>query len=577
MKRPHLPRRWLAFWDRLPLRGRLIGVATVLIAVGLVLAGLTSTALLQRSLVAQIDDKLRTEGTALANQRVTALLNGLHQTGGPSDYYVRLQVEGAQSFVWGSQSVVDAYGEPNVPNLSAQQVAALDGRPFTVESSVSGSHWRAVAYPTNDATGWVLIALPLAEARDTTSTMVSVLLLSGIGIVLLGGLAAGWAVRRSLAPLGRIEETAAAIAAGDLSRRVRTAPVTTEVGRLGVALNGMLTQIEAAFDARTASEARMRQFVADASHELRTPLATIRGYAELYRMGALTGPEQVDDTMRRIEGSATRMGTLVEDLLALARLDEGRPIAYAPVDLTVLAADAISDLHALDPDRPARLAPLGPGQPAGAAVVLGDDARLRQVVANLVGNVVQHTPPGTPVEIAVGTGVGVGVIEVRDHGPGIDPAHAARVFERFYRVDASRTRESGGAGLGMAIVAAIVSAHGGQVTLAQTPGGGTTVRVVLPAAVAGLASDVGDETDTTAETRGHAGRGEAAESREQAERRHLDESREPGESRHDGARTPAANGVVPDRMPVTSDDARMGAPDERRTVPDGPREAADRG
>ena len=495
MRRPHLPQRWLSVWERMPLRGRLIAVATVLIAVGLVLAGITSTALLQRSLVAQIDDKLRTEGFSLANQRVAALVNGLHQTSGPSDYYVRLEVPGAQSFTWGSQSVVDAYGTPDVPGLTAEQAGALGGRPFTLESSVPGSHWRAVAYPTNDAGGWVLIALPLGEAHDTTSTMVSVLLLSGTGIVLLGGLAAGWAVRRSLAPLSRIEETAAAIAAGDLSRRVRTAPETTEVGRLGVALNGMLTQIEAAFDARTASEARMRRFVADASHELRTPLATIRGYAELYRMGALTGTEQVDDTMRRIESSATRMGTLVEDLLALARLDEGRPIAHQPVDLTVLAADAISDLRALDPDRPARLAPLAPGATAGPALVLGDDARLRQVVANLVGNVVQHTPPGTPVEIAVGTAPGVGVLEVRDHGPGIDPEHAARVFERFYRVDASRTRQSGGAGLGMAIVAAIVTAHAGQVTLAQTPGGGTTVRVALPAAPPGGGPDDEPEHD----------------------------------------------------------------------------------
>jgi two-component system OmpR family sensor kinase len=245
----------------------------------------------------------------------------------------------------------------------------------------------------------------------------------------------------------------------------------------------MLAQIEQAFAVRAASEARMRRFVADASHELRTPLATVRGYAELYRMGALDEPAKVDDTMRRIEGSATRMGGLVEDLLLLARLDEGRPVAREPVDLTVLAADAVSDLHALDPDRPARLVPLDPGTNGGPVEVTGDDARLRQVVANLVGNVVRHTPAGTPVEIAVGTADGAGVLEVRDHGPGIDPAHAARVFERFYRVDASRTRESGGAGLGMAIVAAIVGAHRGHVSLAETPGGGTTVRVAVPAGV----------------------------------------------------------------------------------------------
>ena len=259
-------------------------------------------------------------------------------------------------------------------------------------------------------------------------------------------------------------------------------PEHTEVGRLSAALNGMLAQIEQAFGAQSASEARMRRFVADASHELRTPLATIRGYGELYRMGALTTTDQVDDTLRRIEQSATRMGALVEDLLALARLDEGRPMRTGPVDLTVLAADAVSDLHALDPSRSTRLVPLVDGAAGAPCVVVGEESRLRQVLANLVGNTVQHTPPGTPVEIAVGMlPTGEGALEVRDHGPGIDPEHAARVFERFYRVDASRGRDSGGAGLGMAIVAAIVEAHAGSVHLSQTPGGGTTVRVTLPA------------------------------------------------------------------------------------------------
>ena len=243
----------------------------------------------------------------------------------------------------------------------------------------------------------------------------------------------------------------------------------------------MLAQIEQAFGAQTASEARMRRFVADASHELRTPLATIRGYGELYRMGALTTTDQVDDTMRRIEQSATRMGALVEDLLALARLDEGRPMRTGPVDLTVLAADAVSDLHALDPARPTRLGPAR-GRRAERSV-----RRRRRGVAAAPGAREPRRqrrpahPTGTPVEIAVGLlPSGEGAIEVRDHGPGIDPEHAARVFERFYRVDATRGRDSGGAGLGMAIVAAIVAAHHGSVRLAQTPGGGTTVRCHAP-------------------------------------------------------------------------------------------------
>ncbi|MCL2464383.1 MAG: HAMP domain-containing histidine kinase [Micrococcales bacterium] len=464
-------------FDRIPLRVRLVALTTLLLGAGLVLAGVASATLLQRSLVAQIDDKLRTDGTTLANQ---TLSYGISNPTGPSDYYVQFQTDGGRPIVWGWPATLERYGTPRIPDLTASQAAAQSGQAFTVPSDRSGSRWRAVTYPANVPHSWVAIALPLAGTQDTTSTMVAVLLLSGVGILLLGALAAGWAVQRSLRPLAQIEDTAAAIAAGDLSRRVRPLPESTEVGRLAASLNGMLTQIEQAFAARTASEARMRQFVADASHELRTPLATIRGYAELYRMGALDQPEQVDDTMRRIEDSARRMGTLVEDLLLLARLDEGRPIAHEPLDLTVLAADAISDLHALDPQRPATLVPLDPGAIVAPTVVVGDDQRLRQVVGNLVGNVVRHTPAGTRVEIAVGTVGGAGVVEVRDHGPGIDPAHAARVFERFYRIDASRTRESGGAGLGMAIVAAIVAAHRGQVTLAQTPGGGTTVRVAVP-------------------------------------------------------------------------------------------------
>jgi two-component system OmpR family sensor kinase len=475
-----LRRRWAA----VPLSARLIAVITVLVAAGLVLAGITSATLLQRSLVAQIDQKLLTEGRTVAQRQLQELATSGLRPLGPSDYYLRFQAPG-YDVPWATATTVDQYGTPQIPDLTYDDAKDLDLRAFTVSSDRTGSRWRVVAFAT-DWNGSVVVALPLSGTADTTRTMIAVLLLSGVAIVLLGALAARFAVRRSLQPLAQIEDTAAAIAAGDLSRRVPALPESTEVGRLAGALNGMLAQIETAFAARTASETRMRRFVADASHELRTPLATVRGYAELYRMGALTTTEQLDDTMRRIEGSATGMGSLVEDLLTLARLDEGRPVAAEPVDLTVLAADAVSDLRALDPERAARLVPLVEGDEAAPVVVTGDDARLRQVLANLVGNVVRHTPAGTPVEVAVGAVDGSGVVEVRDHGPGIDPEHATRVFERFYRVDASRTRESGGTGLGMAIVAAIVAAHRGTVSLAETEGGGTTVRVAVPV---GHASD----------------------------------------------------------------------------------------
>ena len=484
-----------ATWRGTSLHWRLVTITAVLLGTGLVVAAVTATTLLERSLLAPVDDKLATEGQAVAEDALVFLSMG----GGrlvPTDYYVRVQTPGDEAPLV-SHAAHEAYGTPRVADLTAAEASAIRGEPFTVPSTRVGSTWRVVAYPfqaPDGTTGSVVVGLPLKDIHATVVTMAWTLAASGALIVAAGVLVGGWAVRRSLRPLGEIERTAAKIAAGDLSQRVPVAPESTEVGRLGVALNGMLAQIEEAFDARTASEARMRRFVADASHELRTPLAAVRGYAELYRMGALTTDEQVSDTMHRIEDSARRMGSLVEDLLALARLDEGRRGKVGPVDLTVLAADAVSDLRALDPQRPVRLEALD--GVSGPRVVLGDEERLRQVLANLVGNAARHTPPATPVEIAVGAGPDdrTAVLEVRDHGPGIPPEHAGRVFERFYRVDASRTRDSGGSGLGMAIVAAIVQSHGGHVGVHETPGGGATVRVELPVA-APPAHAAGDTSD----------------------------------------------------------------------------------
>ncbi|WP_159810547.1 sensor histidine kinase [Cellulomonas citrea] len=473
-----------------PLLARLVVIITALIAFGLVVAGVLSATLMQRFLVTQVDTKLQAEGKAAAKQTLSAYLDGSPSGYLPTDYSLRIRLGSTDVSTTPTAVARTDYGTPKLPEISPARAEEIQDVPFTVGSD-SAVTWRAVAYPlynnsTGELAGSVVIALPLGDVHEATQQLASVLLRSGLGIILVGGLLGAWAVNRSLRPLREIEKTAAAIADGDLSRRVPTAPARTEVGRLGVALNGMLTQIERAFSARTASEVRMRRFVADASHELRTPLATIRGYAELYRMGALASPQAMDDTMDRIESSATRMGTLVEDLLALARLDEGRPLDRRPVDLLVLAVDALADLRALDPDRPTALVPLVGDGKAAPCWVHADEARLRQVVANLVGNVVRHTPHGTAAELAVGTstasdGAAVGVIEVRDHGPGIAPEHADRVFERFYRVDASRTRDSGGAGLGMAIVASIVQAHDGTVELLTTEGGGTTVRVTIPA------------------------------------------------------------------------------------------------
>ncbi len=480
-----------ALWARTPLLARLVGITTVLLATGLAIAGATTTTLLSSYLTGQFNAKLRANNETYKDQvRAT-----FHRYGslepldallwGADDYALQAEIYGERVERAPGAGTTEPYGTPHLPDVDADDLSRATW--FTVGSDVRGSAWRGIITPItvgDDVVGYLLYAEPLGDVQSTVRRAAVALWTSAVAILVIGAIVATWAVRRSLRGLREIETTAAQIAAGDLSRRVPPAPETTEVGRLGAALNSMLGQIEAAFDDRTRSEERMRRFVADASHELRTPLAAIRGYGELYRMGALTEKEQVDDTMRRIEQSATRMGGLVEDLLALARLDANRPGRTDPVDLAVLATDAAHDLRALDPTRDVRVGPLAGGT-GGPAVVRGDEARLRQVLANLIGNVARHTPAGSPAELAVGRAGDRVVVEVRDHGPGIAPEHAARVFERFYRVDASRTREGngtgGGAGLGMAIVAAIVEAHHGEVALTRTPGGGTTVRVLLPA------------------------------------------------------------------------------------------------
>jgi len=275
-------------------------------------------------------------------------------------------------------------------------------------------------------------------------------------------------------PLVEIERTAGAIAAGDLSRRVVDADEHTEVGRLGASLNEMLSQIEQAFAKQQASEARLRQFLADASHELRTPLTSIRGYSELFRRGAAERPKDLASAMRRIEDEAERMGVLVEDLLLLARLDQGRPLERNPVDLAAIAREVVADATVLETGRPITVEASSP------VVVLGDEQRLRQVVANLVRNALDHTPAGTPVEVRVGVETTRAVLTVTDHGPGIAPEHLPRIFERFYRADASRARESGGMGLGLAIVASIAEAHGGSARVESEMGSGATFIVEIP-------------------------------------------------------------------------------------------------
>ncbi len=250
----------------------------------------------------------------------------------------------------------------------------------------------------------------------------------------------------------------------------------TEVGRLGASLNAMLSQIEIAFKERQASENRLRRFVADASHELRTPLTSVRGYAELFRRGASENPEDLAVVMTRIEAEAERMGILVEDLLLLAKLDQGRPLAHEPVDLSALVGEMAGDHRLLHPEWPIE------EETAPGLTVSGDELRLRQAIGNLLSNARSYTPPGTRIAVSAAAGDGMARIEVADEGPGVPSEMGDRVFERFFRADESRTRSSGGAGLGLAIVSAIAAAHGGRAEMESTPGKGATFRIVLPLA-----------------------------------------------------------------------------------------------
>lgn len=312
------------------------------------------------------------------------------------------------------------------------------------------------------------------EYDELTSRVAGVAIISSIGTVLAVVVASAFAVKRGLRPLDDIAATADKIGSGDLSRRVPIEEEGTEVGRLGAALNAMLGQVESAFRDKEASEARLRRFIADASHELRTPIATIRGYAELFHRGAAGRPDDLAKVTSRIESEAKRMGTLVDELLLLARLDQGSTAHRERVDLTVLAAEAVSDAAARARERSLHV------EQDGAVVVSGDVARLRQVLANLLSNVLQHTPPESSAAVRVRAEGEDAVVEVVDTGPGLASDECARVFERFFRTDAARARDGGGAGLGLSIVESVVVAHGGKAEVDSEKGVGTTFRITLP-------------------------------------------------------------------------------------------------
>ncbi len=438
------------------LRARLSIGLVVLCALGLAIAGIVTYSTLRTYLYDRVDSQLSAEVRRPFDAR------------GPGQPQLS---SGAYGELRDSEGTVLAkafFPDTPVPDLPDD----LEPGYYTVDATEGSTNFRVIVEPAREFTR--VLALPLDDAEHTLDRLLlTEAIVAAIVLAALAGLG-WWFVTRELRPLENMGATAGAIAAGDLSQRVEPENENTEVGRLGIALNAMLVQIEAAFAERTASEDRLRRFVADASHELRTPLTSIRGYSELFRRGADERPEDLAKAMRRIEEEAARMGVLVDDLLLLARLDQGRPLEREPVDLTLLAEDAVSDARTVAPDRTVTFAP------NGAVTVLGDESRLRQVLANLLSNAYTHTPPGTTVAVAVQRDGDDAVVVVADDGPGLSAETAEHAFDRFWREDASRARASGGVGLGLAIVSAIATAHGGTAEVESTPGVGATFRVRLP-------------------------------------------------------------------------------------------------
>ena len=464
------------------LSGRLLIGIVVLVVVGLLVADSATYAALQNFLIGRVDAQLSTShNVAISGLGGPAQGNGPPPgTGLPADTIIeRVQadgtvVEGKRLQPFGTTSSSTA-----VPVLPRPLPAASENSPAVVTlPGINGvAHYRAAIWPEDLFRGdYVVLAIPLNDFDSTVSQLLQLEVLISLGVVGATAVLALIIIRIGLRPLDRMAAVAGDIAAGDLTRRVEPATPRTEIGRLGIALNGMLSQIEAAFGERTRSEARLRRFIADASHELRTPLTSVRGYAEMLRRGAERSPEDAALARRRIEEESQRMSVMVDDMLALARLGQGRPLETEQVDLQAIARDAVADAHAVAPQRSISL-----DAPA-SVLIAGDDTRLRQAVGNLMRNALVHTPAETPIEVGLAAHDGMATLSVVDHGPGLKPDDASRVFEPFYRADPSRSRDSGGAGLGLSIVAAVINAHGGKIKVSETPGGGATFEVELPLA-----------------------------------------------------------------------------------------------
>jgi two-component system OmpR family sensor kinase len=553
-----------AWWNGISLRTKITGVTVMLLTLGLLVSGAGTMSLLRSYLLQEVDK--RVENAAVQLDAVSAREGSL-------DRFVSLASDGSCEVTAGLgegvyMAVLDPTGRlrcdnredteaiPDLSEVTLRDILDRDGDPFTMSDTRDMYQWRIIAQEEflEDGLNTIVVGESLRSANDVVAKFAAIFMFFALAVVVLGGVSTRLLVASTFAPLRDVEQTAARFADGDFSQRLSGALPNTEVGRLSRSLNLMLARIDSAFADRARTIEQMRRFVGDASHELRTPLVSVRGYAELYRMGALASDNDVKQAMERIESEAVRMSELVSDLLELARLDETRPLNLREIDLGPIAHDAALDARAGAPDRAVTVIPLeitdgevpelpgaettgelalvGKGASrtgtfAGAqlarlralrtrtarrlaeappaegdptqprAIVLGEENKIRQVVTNLMGNAQRYSPVGSPIELGVGVDLRrkMGVIAIIDHGRGIPPQMRDKIFQRFWRADTSRTRETGGSGLGLAIVAAIVHSHGGIIEVDETTGGGATFRVLLPLAPSFADRTPEDEVD----------------------------------------------------------------------------------
>ena len=467
-------------WNAISLRTKVTGVTVLLLTIGLLVSGIGTMAMLKPALIGQLDTQLQSVQQDLSSVLRLSKTGTTDQTA-PTDYYYAVYSASGVLLEQNWTDKAEAIRPQLANGITVDQATTLDGAIFPVKSTNGRTLFHAIAVPVtfDDATGTlgtVVVALSTAGVDKLMTTYLSIFLGLGIAIVIVGALLTRFLVTTTFAPLREVEDTAVAIADGDLSLRLpSTAPTNTEVGRLNRSLNIMLGRIDRAFADRARTIDQMQRFVGDASHELRTPLVSVRGYAELYRMGALQTPEEIGQAMERIEKEAIRMGALVEDLLELARMDETRPLEISKFDLLKIAHDAALDARAFDPERTITVE-------GDSVEILAAENKIRQVVTNLMGNALRFTESGTPIELVVSHNDAAreATISIVDHGDGIPKQIREKIFERFYRADNSRARETGGSGLGLAIVASIVKAHQGRIDVTATKGGGATFSVTLP-------------------------------------------------------------------------------------------------